>query len=92
MLCMVRFDWGNNPEDFVSVASMILNSTSTDGIVVNDVKVTDYVETGEDDCSVIKHDNGFSFPSSSSGQYKIKFRVPSQYEDGTFYLSSLVVV
>jgi hypothetical protein len=41
---------------------------------------------------VIKHDDGFSFPASSSGQYKIKFRVPSQYVNGTYYLSSLVVV
>ena len=67
MLCMVRFDWRNNPEDFVSTPSMIVNATSTDGIVVNDVKVTGYVETGEEDCSVIKHDDGFSFPASSSG-------------------------
>ena len=75
----------------MSIASIIVNSTSTDGIVVNDVKVTDYVETGEDGCSVIKHDNGFSFPSLSSQQCKIKFRVPSQFNDGAF-LSSLVVV
>lgn len=78
MFCMIRFDWRNNPEDFVSTPSMIVNATATDDgtIVVNDVEVTGYVETGEEDCSVIKHDDGFSFPASSSGQY-VQDKVPS---------------
>jgi len=92
MLCTVRFDWGNNPKKFVSIASMVVNATSSDGIIVNDVKATGYVGAGDDDCSVLKNDNGFFFPASPSGQYIIKLRVPSQYEDGTLYLSALVVV
>ena len=92
MLCMKAFDWRSNPADYVSTASMIVNSTSTDGIIVNDVKVTGYVGADEYDCSILKHDDGFSFPASSSGQYKIMFRVPSRYKDGSYYLSSLIVV
>lgn len=92
-VCEIFYAQKRPPVNRVSVESMF-NSTETT-MTINDVPVTNCTRIGTIDsyCFVLRHAEGYKFPSSDKhglGRYEIKMEVPER--GGQLYLSSFIVV
>ena len=89
MICDKQFDWGNSPDDFVSISKLGNSTEAGDvSITINGIKVTESVTT-TGLCFFMMHEKDFKFMNSTNNSYEIRLRV---HKERVALMISAVVV